>query len=471
MANKKKSSPLKVARVCIASVVFIAFLLLFTDFDIIFDKTLGWLPKLQFWPAVLALNVGVIVFLVLLTLLFGRVYCSFLCPLGIMQDGIYRIRISGAKKKRFQQSYSPALNILRYVILAVFIAALAFSTGAAAYLIEPYSIFGRMVSSLMGKSLVIAAISACTFVVIAFLVWKYGRTWCNTICPVGAILSVFSRWSLFKPVINTDKCNNCGLCGKGCRASCIDTKNHKVDTSRCVVCFDCIDNCNSGAISFGVRLGKPAPADNAQETSASRRAFITASALAVGSATLKAQEGHGALAPLVDRQKPQRKTPVVPAGSTSLKSFNDHCVGCQLCVDACPNGVLTPSLSFDRFMQPQMDFEKGFCRPECNACSRVCPAGAITELLPEEKSSVSIGHAVYNPDLCVVKTDDVDCGNCARHCPAGAISMVKSEALGGKRIPAVNPERCIGCGRCEYVCPSRPVSAIYIEGNEVHRSI
>lgn len=464
MAKNKKTSPLKLVRVCFASVVFVAFTLLFLNMGGVFDKALGWLPKFQFWPAVLALNIGVLVLLLALTILFGRVYCSFLCPLGIMQDGIYAIRTAGAKKKKFQQSYSPALNILRYVILALFLGAAAFGIGATAYLVEPYSIFGRMVASFTGKSMVIGIISAVTFAVIAVLVWKSGRSWCNTICPVGSILGLLSRWSIFKPVIDQSKCVDCGLCAKGCRASCIDAANHKIDTSRCVVCFDCIGNCNSGAISFRSSIGKPAEAPG-------RRAFITASAFAIGAASLKAQEGHGALGALVERKNPDRKTPIVPAGSKSLKNFDDHCVGCQLCVEACPNNVLRPSLDPQRFMQPQMNFEKGFCRPECNACSRVCPAGAIVELLPEEKTAVSIGHAVYNTELCVVRTDDVDCGNCARHCPAGAISMVKSEELGGRRIPVVNPERCIGCGHCEYVCPSRPVSAIHVEGNEVHRSI
>lgn len=479
---------MRLVRVCTASVVFASFVLLFLDFAGLFDKCLGWLPKFQFWPAVLSVNVAILVLLIALTMIFGRVYCSFLCPLGIMQDGIYRIRISGKKKRRFAQHYSPALNWLRYTILGIFIVLVILGFGATAYLIEPYSIFGRMITSLTGKSLVIGLISAGTFAAIFTLVWLGGRTWCNTICPVGTILGILSAKSLFRPVINEDKCNGCGLCAKGCRASCIDPVAHKVDMSRCVDCFDCIDNCSGSAIEYkfsldSLRGKKTAPKPAASENSAedrngsqpadqSRRAFMTAAALAAGSAVLKAQEeGHGFLLPLPERKSPERETRVVPAGSVSLQNFDSHCVGCQLCVEACPNKVLTPDMNPERFMQPKMDFEKGFCRPECNACSRVCPAGAIRKVTTEEKTAISIGHAVYNPDTCVVMTDGVDCGNCARHCPAGAISMVKSDKADGRRIPAVNPERCIGCGRCEYVCPSRPVSAIYVEGNLVHRSI
>lgn len=460
-------------------------------------------------------------------MLFGRVYCSFLCPLGIMQDGIYAIRTAGNRKRKFAGKFSSGpLYYVRYAVLVLFIFGVAIGHSSIAYLIEPYSIFGRMVSSLAGKSLVIGAISLTTFAIISILVWKKGRIWCNTVCPVGTILSMPGRKALFVPVIDNDKCISCGLCSKGCRASCIDAVNHSIDTSRCVVCLDCLDNCSKNAISFKYRLKRPselsahaeackraeqktrqaaatetksvvtgnksaatetkhvvtgnksaamepgsaATTETAAQAGTSRRAFIAASALAVGSIAAKAQEGHGALAPLRDRREPERSTPAVPAGAVSLAHFTRHCVACQLCVQACPNDVLSPDMSIDRLMRPKMDFEKGFCRPECNACGRVCPAGAIVEVSPEEKTAISIGHAVYNPQLCVVNTDGVECGNCARHCPAGAISMVRS-ADGSRKIPAVNTERCIGCGRCEYVCPSRPVSAIYVEGNLVHRNI
>lgn len=479
---------LRSVRIACACVVFCAFVLLFTNPGGYFDDILGWLPKLQFWPAVLAGNVASLLLVLTLTSVLGRIYCSVLCPLGILQDAIFRIRISGKKKNRFTQKSTKALTWTRYCSLAVFLAVFCLGHASIAALVEPYSIFGRMISSLWAKTLGMAAISLVTLAIIAVLVWKYGRIWCNSICPVGTVLGFFSARSLFRPVIDTRKCNGCGLCAKGCRASCIDPQAHTIDMSRCVDCFDCIDNCTGSAIEYKFQLPKAAPStepepatESAPSAAAepatdgpqdnSRRAFISASALAAGSIAMKAQEGHGALGLLKERKSPQRATALVPAGATSLKHFSTHCVACQLCVDACPNHVLVPDTSLERFLQPAMSFEKGWCRPECNACSRVCPAGAIVKLEPEEKTAVSIGHAVYNPDLCVVKTDEVSCGNCARHCPSGAISMVKSAELAERRIPVVNPERCIGCGRCEYVCPSRPVSAIYVEGNLVHRSI
>ena len=494
--NNKKTNVLRAVRIAVAAVVFVLFLLVFINAGGLFSKALGWLPKLQFWPAVLAANVGVLVLLCVLTMVFGRVYCSFLCPLGILQDGIYRLRTSGPAKRRFRQKWSKPKNILRYSVLAVFLALICLGYGSYAYILEPYSLFGRMVTSFFGKSLMMAAVSAVLLAVIFFMVWKWGRAWCNTVCPVGSVLSVLSRWSLFRPTIDEDKCVGCGLCGKACRASCIDTVHHTVDMSRCVACFDCIGNCSGGAIKYKWTLPgqppQPAKADGQAESQKSssasangasdglsRRAFLGVSALALGSAAAKAEESASAslFAELLDKEAPKRNVPLVPPGAGSLKAYDAKCVSCQLCVSACPNHVLRPGTDLGTMLlQPVMSFEKGFCRPECTACSDVCPAGAIRPVTKEEKTTISIGHAVFVPDNCVVVTDAARCGNCARHCPCGAISMVKiPEDLGfgdgSLRIPSVNAERCIGCGHCEYVCPSRPLSAIYVEGNEVHRNI
>ena len=124
-------------------------------------------------------------------------------------------------------------------------------------------------------------------------------------------------------------------------------------------------------------------------------------------------------------------------------------------------------------MQPESSYERGYCRPECTKCSEVCPAGAICKIDKAEKSSIQIGHAVWVKENCLPVTDGVKCGNCARHCPVGAITMVPSDPKDESsiKIPVVDTERCIGCGACENLCPSRPFSAIYVEGIERHRTI
>jgi len=242
--------------------------------------------------------------------------------------------------------------------------------------------------------------------------------------------------------------------------------------------MDCIEACNEGAIHYAYRYGSKT-AVKAQEgktgADAGRRAFVTSAVIASSAAVMKAQEikVDGGLAEIERSQKPERQTPLVPAGAISLKHFSQHCTACQLCVSNCPNQVLRPSTSLHNFMQPEMSYERGYCRPECTNCSTVCPAGAILPITIEEKSSIQIGHAVINLDNCVVNTDGVECGNCARHCPAGAIRLVRKNPDDPKSlmIPTVNQERCIGCGACENLCPARPFTAIHIEGHEVHREL
>lgn len=477
----KKIPFLKQARMVLACSVFVLFVLLFLDWGGIFDKALGWLPKTQFMPAIIGGSVAVAILIIVVTMIFGRVYCSVLCPWGLLQDGIYRLSTAGPKKRRFRMRFTPNRHALRLAVLVVFLLAVAFGFGSIAYLIEPYSNFGTLMGALKGRvGLEVSIVALVTLIVLVIFVLKGGRAWCNTVCPVGTVLGIFSRKSLFRPVINMDKCVSCGLCGKACRASCIDTENHRVDMSRCVLCFDCLDNCREGAIEYkwtgGSETGKTSETpktSGASEDGGSRRAFLSAAALAVGTVALKAEAGQGGLAVLQKKQTPERAVQICPAGSASLASFNSRCIGCQLCVSVCPNGVLSPAVSFDNFMHPVMNYEKGFCRPECTACSDVCPAGAIRKVTVEEKSSISIGHAVYNSFSCIVNTDGVSCGNCARHCPTGAITMVPNMfgTSADSLVPSINAEKCIGCGHCEYVCPVRPVSAIYVEGNEVHHVI
>ena len=492
-------------RLIVALVFFILITLLFLDFTGTLHGWFGWLAKIQFLPAVLALNVGVILLWVVLTLVFGRVYCSVICPLGVFQDVVSWF--SGRrKKKKYRFSYSPAVSWLRYGVLGVFIIAMIAGIGSVVALLAPYSSYGRIVSNLFApvyqwgnnvlayfaersdsyafyetsvwlKSLPTFIIAAGTFVVLVVLAWRNGRTYCNTICPIGTVLGFFSRYSLFRPEIDAEKCTNCSLCSRKCKAACINYKDHRIDYSRCVTCMDCIDSCKHGAISYKYRFGKKEIKETSEtgNTNNARRSFLTGMGLVLVSSAVKAQEKKvdGGLAVILDKKVPARMTPLVPPGAKGLRNMRTHCTGCQLCVSVCPNQVLRPSTKLETLMQPEMSYERGYCRPECTKCSEVCPAGAILKLTPADKSATQIGHAVWVEKNSVPLRDKVECGNCARHCPTGAITMVPSDAddADSLKIPVVNVERCIGCGACENLCPARPFSAIYVEGHEQHRTI
>ena len=477
---------LRKIRITLASIVFILCAALFLDGSGTVSSWFGWLAKLQFLPALLALNLAVVIVLIVLTLIFGRAYCSVICPLGIMQDGISHISsMRKGKKARFR--WSPEVKWLRYSVLALFIIALVAGLTSVAALLAPYSAFGRIATSLVRPALPTAIIAGVTLLVVGILAWIGGRTYCNTLCPVGTVLSFFSRFSLLRPVIDADKCRNCRACEHKCKASCINIDNHEIDYSRCVDCFNCLDSCRFGALKYRMAWNRKACGAAVQGNAASsakavasdegkhnagRRAFISSSVIAATAIALEAQEKKvdGGYAAVTAKKAPERTNPIVPFGAVSLRHFHQHCTRCQLCVSQCPNDVLRPSTSLDRLMLPEMSYENGWCRPECTKCSEVCPAGAILEITPEEKTAIHVGTASVDLDLCVVNRDNVHCGNCARHCPAGAIKMVRKnpDDENSLLIPTVLEDRCIGCGACEFLCPSRPYSAIHVNGRIDH---
>ena len=459
---------------------------------------IAFVAKLQFLPALMALNFGVLALLVVLTLVFGRVYCSVICPLGVMQD-VFGWMGKKAKKNRY--SHSPEKRWLRYTVLVVFVVCLVVGFAPVTTLLAPYSAYGRIVNSLFKplydllgnalaaiesnydsymfsevqiwmRSVTAFVVALLTFILLAVLAWRNGRTYCNTICPVGTILSFFARFSFFRVQFDKNKCKNCSLCEKNCKASAIDFKEGKVDYSRCVACGDCVDKCKFDALHYKpILVASSQTKTTADKPDEGKRAFLTGATLATGTALFSQAKikVDGGMAVIEDKKEPHRDVAITPPGSISAYNMNRHCTACQLCVSNCPNNVLRPSTDPMHFMQPEMSFERGYCRPECTRCSEVCPTGAIHKITKEEKTAVHVGHAVWIEQNCIPVSNGDSCGACARHCPTWAIQMVEKE-IGGKTVsvPVVDTSKCIGCGKCENLCPARPFSAIYVEGNKMH---
>lgn len=517
----KRFNYLKGLRVLLAALFFIPILLFFLDFTNKMPVDMHRLLHIQLIPAILGGMFGIVAVLLVLTLLFGRIYCSVICPAGVLQDIINRLFCIGKKKKkgirRFK--YHKAANWLRYVLLAAtgITAVLGFS--GLCLLLDPYSNFGRIATNLFRPAVMwgnnvladwlmkmdnyslfhvtistvsIAGLVSAVIALVVFIVMVVfrGRLFCNTLCPVGALLSLVSRYSFFRISFDKDACTHCGNCEHTCKAEAIDAEKLTVDTSRCVDCFNCISSCKKGGLQYRFKPGfrkeeKPAkeeirmmateqePAVNSRRTFLATGATVAAtlpivSAIAEGVGHCDGEgKGH-------QHGKKNRKKwpPITPPGSLNLERFKDKCTGCHICVVKCPSQVLRPAgleYGFDYLLKPRMAYISSYCNYECTICSEVCPAHALQPISVEEKKSLQVGIATFFINRCIVKTEGTDCGACSEHCPTQAVHMVPYE--GTLTIPQVNPDLCVGCGGCESICPVRPMRAIIVKANTVHQHI
>ena len=485
-----KINSLKWVRVVLACLVFIPTVLFFIDVFHLMPFKWRVILHIQFVPALLSGLWGIVIFIFALTLLFGRIYCSVICPAGVLQD--FFSRLTAGKKKRRQKrvlKYAKPKSWLRYSILILTIGSFVLGSGALVVLLDPYSNMGRVLANLVrptliplnafvvnkafamgnysilpvtasGISVVAIVVSALFLITIAVMSLLRGRLYCNTICPVGTFLGLISRFSLFRIVIDDSACTHCGVCARSCKSQCIDSKTSEIDNSRCVTCFNCLTSCTQNAVSYQfVGIGKhlsdvEKPAEKVVNTR--RRQFLTLSTTAIVTAPFVMAQ---------TKKAPTEKLPIMPPGAGKRDHFNMTCTSCHACVTQCPSNVLKPSV-FDYglmgLMQPKMYYDKGFCQPNCTICMDVCPSGALTALPLKEKQMTQVGMAHFTLEECVVYKNHTDCGSCSEHCPTQAVSMV--DYKDGLRIPHVTPEICIGCGGCEYACPARP-KAIVVHAN------
>lgn len=497
-----KTHQLKTLRIVLGGLFFLSVFLVFADFrSFIPTNYTNLILFLQFIPSALkfydlgTLAAGGFIIILLLTLLSGRTYCSFFCPLGIGQD-IFS-RIGGKFRKRFRRyGYKKPHTVLRYSLLAILLVVTMFWGIYMLTLLDPYSIFGRFMtyfakpvvitinnflSNILGKfdvytlshtpikpfALVMYSIPMAFFLLIGVMSFTKGRFYCNTICPVGTFLGLISKISLFRINIDESACTRCGRCAMQCKSSCIDFLKHDVDVSRCVDCFNCINICQEDAVSYGVVKLKKIE----HQVDESRRSAIASSVLLLlgVSSVAKAQETKAPTPKKPSTVKEEKTFPVCPPGALSIDELNKKCTACSLCINACPNGVLQPAFKeygLAGMMQPVMNYHKSFCTFKCTVCTEICPTHALQSLILEAKQLTQLGKVKFIKDNCVVKTEKTACGACSESCPTKAVYMVPFE--GNLLIPEVNDEICIGCGHCEYACPMTPYKAIYVDGNAVH---
>jgi ferredoxin len=526
---------LKWLRVVIAVIVFTAISALFLDFLKIVPRSLHGLAHLQITPAILVhdtnspsflqMSVIVLLFWFIVTLLFGRIYCSTFCPFGILQD-IFTRFVKTVRRRKFKFKYRAEMVKTRYVLLAVFVLG-GFFIPVTVSILDPYSNFGRIITWIF-RPLVLAGnnflaqhvggsfyfilnlieisaflVAAAALLVAGVLSALFGRRYCNTICPVGTLLGLFAKRSYFKIRLKPN-CISCGQCEKTCKGECIDSKKKTVDSSRCVSCFNCLLICRRASLVYSLPLPpvsvtpeelEPIPQHQAafvpvtaalaaavppsvcSRIKKQRRLFLQWSVFSFISGSVGVAGSNSKPDPSLpagtSRIGYKKTTPIIPPGAGGLSRFRRKCTACHLCISKCPANVLTPAtveLGLAGFLQPIAKFEHGFCSDECTICTEVCPSRALVRIEDVEKRKrLQVGRVIFLKENCVVETQGTNCGACAEHCPTAALKMVSyGDPAKSLAIPEVESELCIGCGGCEYICPVRPYRAIYVDGLEKH---
>ncbi len=443
-----------------------------------------WIPKL-----------GLALVTVGLTFIIGRVWCGWICPLGSLLEWV------SFKKARIRAaSISPRWRLVKYILLAIILATALFG-GLTLLILDPIAIFTRTLTTAILPGIFYAvtaaetvlykvnflspaldafegvvrggilpveqpafaqnvAIAALFFGIISLNLLAH-RFWCRYLCPLGALLGLLSKFSLFRPVIGK-ACTECTRCAIVCKPGAVDTTpaNFHIMPSECTVCLDCMANCKPADIRFGFSL-KPAPK---QEFDLSRRQAL--GALATGAAGMLLLSTDLRL----QQENPWR---IRPPGVTDENAFLSTCLRCSQCMKICPTTALQPAFSeagLAGIWTPLVVPRVGYCDYGCTACGQVCPSGAIPLLTLKEKRQAVIGKASIDRNRCLPWASGVWCIVCEEMCPTPqkSIRLEEAEVIDSSgqtstvKRPSMLRDVCIGCGICEQHCPLEGTAAIRV---------
>ena len=352
----------------------------------------------------------ILIALILLTLIFGRIYCSLICPLGILQEiiGFIKNKTSDSVHKNYPLKY-----FLAAVVWGIFI-------GGSSLLIryiDPYTIFGSAISKTSAGLIIVGLIILAVF-------FK-DRIFCTNFCPVGTILGLISKIS-FNKIYISDVCVSCGQCEKNCPAACINSKEKTVDNETCIKCLKCLEICPKNGIKYGKTPPKAIKFDIKR-----RQLIIASTALALFGIMTKAG------LELKEKITEKIKDVILPPGAENKEKFLNKCLNCNLCIENCPNKIIKKA--DNEYPAVHIDYSKSFCKFDCNECSKICPSGAIKRINKKEKQQTRIAMAMINEEKCD------KCGRCIEACPKHAI--IKENGM-----ISLNAAKCIGCGACKNIC-------------------
>lgn len=364
--------------------------------------------------------------LLLMTLLFGRIYCSTLCPLGLYQEMLmfcFRSKTSFQKKRPY-----------KYFLAAAIFGALVGGTAYLVSLTDPYTWVGSAAGGTW--------FGVILLVLIAVLVWFKGRIFCANICPVGTVLGLFAKHAINQIRLKADDCVACGLCVSKCPTGSIDIQNKTVNNETCVKCFKCLNACKRGGLSYG-RM----PSETAAFSPVRRKLLVSGAVVAVFALAVKGGiEISKAAAARI-------KKVILPPGADSPETFVNRCLNCNLCVQNCPMKII--SKANEEFPAVHISYSDRFCAYDCNKCSQICPSGAIKRLSLAEKQKLQMGKAVLEEDKCI------KCGLCVMKCPR---QIIKKQDGG---FPQISAEECIGCGVCQSACPVKAITIFAVERQKI----